>query len=342
MKQFIIKSLFYFLPFCALYGGYKILNQHTSGDIGQLGQIPFGYKYVSFLEQNYLPDNLTIDTIPVCYDRLQVANASKIFTIGDSFGDQGIFGYQNYLAHSLGEKVTSIKVNDWPAVAAASLLRSGIIDSSVCRIVIVENGDRYAIEGLCNIDFEKQYEVAKISTNKNLNRQNVSKKTDLFRLCSSIRLQFGYNSPIMKFDLKQDCFTHDRYSKTMFFYKEDLRFKYLTPADIEKAKANLILLNEKFAEKGIKLIYLIPTDKYDAYRPFATDNSLPLDAASDDLINAPGVCVINTKPMIQEMIRNGEKDVYMVNDTHWSYKGSKAAAQIIAHKIDSLGVLKAI
>ena len=85
---------------------------------------------------------------------------------------------------------------------------------------------------------------------------------------------------------------------------------------------------------------LIGADKYDVYRPFMTDDSLPIDTTTDELSNIPDVCVINTKWLLQEMARDGEKDVYMVNDTHWSYKASEAVAKKLAQKIDSLRILK--
>ena len=88
------------------------------------------------------------------------------------------------------------------------------------------------------------------------------------------------------------------------------------------------------------MIFLIAADKYDVYRPFMADNSLPIDITTDALSNIFDVCVINTKWMLQEMVRNGEKDVYMVNDTHWSYKASEAVAKKLASTIDSLGFFK--
>jgi hypothetical protein len=177
-------------------------------------------------------------------------------------------------------------------------------------------------------------------TNEKQINKKVNKDSELYNLCSWIRLQFDYGNPIFKHDLKQDCFSHSRYSQTLFRYIDDFNFKQTKPEDIEKAKENLILLNKKFAEKGIKMIFLIASDKYDVYRPFMTDNSLPIDTTTNGLSNLSDVCIINTKPMLQEMVRNGEKDVYMVNDTHWSYKASQKVAQKLAYTIDFLSILK--
>ncbi len=338
MKRFIIKTLFYFIPFCCVYGGYKIFQPNISGDIGNLGQIAFGKEYVLYLKKNYLSDNLTVNKLIVSQKDLQNANRSKILTIGDSFSQQGIFGYQNYLAHSLADSIINITRNGTNLETAISLLNSGMINSANCRILILEQVDRGLIGNLCNINFEIQYKLPE--NIKEQNNEDINKDSELYNLCSWIRLQFGYDNPIFKHNLKQNYFSHNRYSHILFRYIDDFNFKNTKSVDIEKAKENLILLNKKFSEKGIKLIFLIAADKYDVYRPFITDNSLPIDTTTDGLSNLPDVCVINTKPLLQEMVRCGEKDVYMVNDTHWSYKASEAAARKLAYTIDSLRILK--
>ena len=341
MKKFIIKALFYFIPFICVYSGYKIIHEYyISGDIGKLGQIPFGKSYNKNLKQNYLTEKLVKDTLIVSYEKFLPSKTLKIFTIGDSFSQLSIFGYQNYLAHILADSITNIKSEIfWQSLETSiALLNSGIIDSANCQILILQKVDRSVISSLCNIDFELLYELPQ--NNENQKNKNVDNSAELYNLFSWIRLQFGYDSPIFRHNLKQDCFTHSYFSHKLYRYIDDFNFKQTKPEDIEKAKENLILLNKKFAEKGIKMIFLIASDKYDVYRPFMTDDSLPIDTTTDGLSSLPDVCVINTKPILQEMVRNGEKDVYMVNDTHWSYKASEAVAEEIARKIELLGILK--
>ena len=332
MKKFIIKSLLYFVPFLCIYGIFVSAGTDFTGDIGKLGKISFGKEYLQYLEKNYLTDNLTIDTL-ISYEKLQIGDASKVCTIGDSFSNQKIHGYQNYLAHLLGFNIINIiNINDdnQPNVAIA-LLNSNLIDSSNCRIFILSSTDRLVISRLAGIDFETLYEKPLIV---NYNQKNIN--NSLYSLFSFIRLKLGYDNPILKHNLKQECFTHNHFSKVLFNYKDDMNFLNISKIDVAKAKENLTLLNEKFSEKGIKLIFLIAADKYDVYRPFMADNSLPIDTTTDELSNIPDAFVINTKPMLQKMVQNGEKDVYMVNDTHWSYKGHEAVAHELAHAIDSL------
>ena len=334
MKKFIIKTLFYLIPFYCAYGVYEISRtSYFSGDIGRMAMIQFGKEYVQYMEKNYMTDYLVIDTVVASYGKLQVANASKICTIGDSFSGQGIFGYQNYLAHLLGNKLQNIG-NFKTAVA---LLNSEIIDSSNCQLVILESVDRAVLYRLKDINFEILYKLPEINKN---DKKNANKNSELYKLFSFIRLKINYKNPVYKQNLKQEYFTHNVFSKTLFYYKDDMNFLETSKTEIEKAKENLILLNKKFSEKGIKLIFLIAADKYDVYRPFMTDASLPVDTTTDGLSGISGVHVIDTKPLLQEMVQNGEKDVYMVNDTHWSYKASKAVALKLAHAIDSLGIFQ--
>jgi len=335
MKRFIIKTLFYFIPFICILGYYKfIIRPNISGDIGALGQISFSKSYNEYLEQNYLTDNLAKDTLIVSYEKFYPSKTPKIFTIGSSFSQKKIYGYQNYLAHILNDSIINIERNGSNFETTISLLNSGFIDSSNCKLFILEQVDRGLIWSLDKIDFKMQYKLPQ--KNENQTEKDTNEDSELYGFASWIRLRLGYDNPISNYDLKQDCFTHNHFSHKLFCYHEDIYFDQTKPADIEKAKENLILLNNKFAEKGIKLIFLIAADKYDVYRPFMTNESLPIDTTTDGLSNLSNIHIINTKPILQEMVRNGEKDVYMVNDTHWSYKASEAVAEKIADEINAL------
>ncbi|MDR1759597.1 MAG: hypothetical protein LBR60_03615 [Fibrobacter sp.] len=329
MKKFIIKTLFYLIPFFGVYGYYCFaVKPNVSGDLGILGQIPFGKDYNENLKRNYLTENWVVDTFAVSGKKPAAKKRVKIFTIGDSFSQQGIFGYQNYLAHILGDTVINVKTEgiNRHIQTAVSLLNSGLLDSTICRMVIIQQVDRDAVMVLNQIDFEKPYEVPE----KSKQAKDANKNGDLYNLCSWIRLQFNYENPIVKHDLKQEYFTHSSFSHELFHYYKDLWFEKTMPADTEKAGENLIRLNEKFAEKGIQMVFLLASDKYDVYRPFMTDDSLPIDTTTSFLSNIPGVFVFDTKGLLQKMVQSGEKDVYMVNDSHWSYKGSEAVAGELA------------
>ena len=339
MRKFIIKISFYFVPFICCVGIYLIIQSYITGGVGELGQIPFGKEYDKRLEQNYLTENYIQDTLINTIHHLIFNNKSTILTIGDSYSQSGErnFRYNNYLSYLFHYSVVNIEREENthdPVQDAISLLNSGIIDSTTCKVVIVETADRHAIWRLSAIDFEHNYSSFK-------KKESQKKKTTmptLLQLCSFIRLQFGYDNPIQKCPLIKECFNHF-WGNTAFCYKNDLNLLNDTQK-IEKAKQNLTLLNKRFSEKGIKLIFLICADTYDVYRPFMKDETLPVDTTTDGLDKLPEVCVINSKYILQKMVQNGEKDVYRINDTHWSYKASEVVAKKIAHDIDSLRILK--
>ena len=331
--------LFYYLPFICIYGFYEFkVKKNISGDLGVLGQIQFGKDYNENLKQNYLINNFVKDTFVFSNENFFPSKNKNIFTIGDSYSRQGIFGYQNYLAHILGDSI--ININNLqgysPFETAISLLNSNIINESNCQTLILQFVDRHAILWLKNINFDMLYRFPQTAEKQSNNSNN----SELFRFISWIRLQFGYDRPYRKFNLKYDCFSHHYYTQTCFTYIDDFDFKKTKLEDIEKAKENLILLSKKFSEKGINILFLIGADKYDVYRPFMTDDSLPVDTTTDELSDLPNVRIINTKWLLQEMVQNGEKDVFMVNDSHWSYKASEAVAKKIVGVIDSLEIFK--
>jgi len=311
------------------------MSRHFTGDIGQLIQMPFGLKYHHYLEQNYLPEYLaiTIDTRVAPLRKEQINNnPSNIITIGDSFSHMEIRGYQNYMTYLSGEKVYNIRVklgtNQFSVVAA--LINSEIIDSFNCHTIILQIVDREAIEKLSRMDFELLYKAKEAEVTHQT--VNTNKDSDLYNLCAFIRLRIGYENPVLQRNLTHKCFTHSYFSRKLFHFHDDMNFLYTSKTDIDKAVENLIRLNEKVLEKGINFIFLLAADKYDVYRPFITDDFLPVDTTTDELSEILGVCVISTKPLLQDMVRDGEQDVYMLHDSHWSYKASEAVArEVIRH-----------
>jgi len=327
MKKFIVKTLFYIVPFICSIIIYITLQPYITGDIGRLGQIPFGKEYNKRLEQNYLTEKYFLDTVVSTNNNLVFDSKPDILVIGDSFSNGKEEGYQNYLTYLFHYKVVNItrteNISD-PIQSAISLLNSGIIDSNSCKIIIVQSVDRNTIGRLNKIDFELNFSPFHREENK---KKENTKMPTLLKLFSFIRLQFYYN-PIQKEPLITKCFDHFLGNKS-FTYLEDLWFLNITEQKIETAKQNISKMNKHFSDKGIKLIFLIASDKYDVYRPFMKDYTLPVDTTTDELDKLPDVCVINTKYMLQKMVQDGEKDVYRINDSHWSYKASETVARQI-------------
>ncbi|MDR0811027.1 MAG: hypothetical protein LBN23_01950 [Paludibacter sp.] len=326
MKKFLIKISFVLVPLLALCVAYPLyFVPEFTGNLGRLAQIPFGTEYDAMLEKSYPPEYLVPDTLIVEDEKIRLAETPDVITIGDSYSGMAEIGYQNYLALR-GVKVVNFvrkHAQENPVMIVSAMLNDAMLDSTVCRTVIVQTGDRNCISRLQETFDDVHYQQIKLY-------QGAGKKRplNLQNLCSFIRLTCGYDSPVSKYELTETCFSH-KWGNFAYCYNEDLWFQYSAPQQVETAKTNLKVLNDRFLQKGIKLIFLICADKYDVYRPLFTDNSLPVDTLTDDFENIPEVCVINTKAMFQEMVKRGEKDVYFENDSHASHIANRATAERI-------------
>ena len=87
-------------------------------------------------------------------------------------------------------------------------------------------------------------------------------------------------------------------------------------------------------EKGIKFIFMVAVDKYDLYQNEIVENPYPKKRVMEDIDriigNSPHLLL--SKKFLLPLIEKGEKDVFLFNDTHWSYKASRVIADEIYKK----------
>ncbi|QKF59851.1 hypothetical protein ACN2EN_09355 [Aliarcobacter lanthieri] len=132
------------------------------------------------------------------------------------------------------------------------------------------------------------------------------------------------SSHVYREKLNKDLFS-TKISNELLFYDEDLKYlKLETKENIELLNKNFNLLAYELSKKGIKLIFMPAVDKYNLYRPYIISNIYKesiffeyLETLQKDYI------FINTKYILTKELENNEKDIYFVDDTHWSYKASK-------------------
>ena len=79
----------------------------------------------------------------------------------------------------------------------------------------------------------------------------------------------------------------------------------------------------------------MPVDKYDLYQDFITDNAFSRKTVMEDIQRMLGESqdLLLTKDLLLPMVASGEKDVYLFNDSHWSYKATKAVARQLYERI---------
>lgn len=71
-------------------------------------------------------------------------------------------------------------------------------------------------------------------------------------------------------------------------------------------------------------------DKYNLYSNYIINNPYPRSIFFEELRKLPKrYHLIDTKAILTEEVRKGEKDVFYADDTHWSWKASKKVFETI-------------
>lgn len=329
MKRFLLKFCILFGIIYGLMGYYAFMvRPKISGDIGNIGKIPFGQEYEERMTLAYVDNVSHVRTLHVS-DTI----TSSVITIGDSFSQFGVMGYNQFLADSLNITIENILRTPYsPEQAFIELVNHNKIPKGT--IVIVETVERSMLLRLHDLDIR--------DTTLNTIRAEGEKKSLLLdETIIWVRTTLGIKQPIKTFRTSEDLFSHQTRHNKLYVYDSkwscdgDIQFQGFVKNDqyMKDAYQNLYSLR-KFADNhGIEMLYLIAADKYDVYEPFITDEHIKnptLDFCPDE------AWIINTKPFLQKEVYNGVKDVYMVNNTHWSPIGSQIVAGEVMHRIRAI------
>ena len=332
MKKFLLKLSYTVLPIWLILvavTGYLSLYviPQVSGDIGRLACIPFGLEYNKMLEKN-MKKEIMFRTITQAEDLKSLH--TDVLTIGDSFSQQQYDGYQNYL----GEKGLDVVNCFWrmyesPLQYAYNLLDKNVIDSTKVKILILELVER---------EFEtriERFDKNKIEVQRQYSEDTgvSSNSWSLSRARDYILYQVGWVTPIYKGKLDMDLFTSDK-PRDLYFFRDDIEMG-VSIRNGEKVKQVYDILQEKAAKKGVRLIVMVAADKYDIYQNHIVDNPFPVKTNNEDIERIIGrsTSLLLTKQYLLPFIDKEEKDVYMFNDTHWSYKASKIIADELYQRI---------
>lgn len=302
---------------------------NMSGDIGRLGKIAFGSEYEIMMRQHYLKDTLyrKIEDNSILSE-----DTFSILITGDSFCRLGVSGFNNYLAsmpfpHHVGN-YQGKHYN--PLQTGWDLLYNNIIDSIHVPILIIEVVEREFMKRIERLSFSDP-NMAYPESQSSLTNTSPASEWSLLEAKNFLLLKLGYNRSICKLRLSQKMFEH-KSADELYFYKEDINSEMNIPSTKSSiVKQKLERLFQESQKKGIKLLLLIAADKYDVYQPFIVNNPYPSKTINEDLENLMPSCpnIIYSKKIIQPYLYKGEKDMYLINDTHWSYKSGKIIAENI-------------
>ena len=339
MKQFLLKFIILFFLLDGYLAWYALkVYPNLCGEMDNLSQIPFGPEYHSRMDSIYPIKAVFVKNIYA--DEVSPSFPKAVYTIGDSFSAQDHLGYQQFFGESIGDTIFNI-LHHFDISAEdlfCQLINSGLIGQG--STIIVESVERNMIKRLCNVNLAGQ--LPKDHAKRITEGEGNGKMNILNGAAAKLRMTLGYKNPIISYKTNVDLFSHSTIHNKLFIFNSkwnsydygqdgDLLFQYVEKEDFEKAFLNLYKLKELADSKNIKFMYLIVGDKYDVYEPFIIDKH-PHNPTLDNCPEEPWV--INTKPMLQENARKGVKDIFRINDTHWSPIGAKLVADYLKIKYD--------
>lgn len=122
------------------------------------------------------------------------------------------------------------------------------------------------------------------------------------------------------------------YGDTLMFHLGDYKVnrKNRDEASLLKMHENLNQLADILAKDGIKLYFMPTPNKLTIYQDYLSE---PIETKSTFFprlreLNGKRYIFIDTEKVISDMVARGEKDMYFIDDTHWSNKALPAIAQL--------------
>jgi hypothetical protein len=272
-------------------------------------------------------------------------------TLGDSFSNGGGGGlntyYQDYIASAYDKNVLNIahfKDAKNYIETISRLLNSGELERMGVKYVLIESVQRFGMQrfGVEDLDFSNSdISIFKKQIESNLNQKGLKKREEhnisddigvinnlnLNALAYNLRFKIkGYgkiNSEIYREKIDKNLFSTKISDEILFFHEDLEHLKFETTKNIEMLNKNFNTLANLLVKKNIKLIFMPAVDKYNLYSPYITSNNYAKSMFFEYLDTLPKDYIfINSKKILSEQLEKGEKDIFYVDDTHWSYKAS--------------------
>lgn len=336
MKQFLIKISctvfplwFAIVGLVAFYHFYIVPNMQ--GDLGNLGKIPTKLFYE---RDRDLTINETLFTT-ITKAELIKNDTFDIVTCGDSFSQQGDYGYQNYMALkglSIINYFPHGKLRWNPFQAAYDLIHQEFVDSANTKMLIIESVERSLVNRLLELEYNHTYmdEEDREGGTHSTNHEPLSNAKNYL----SFQLGLGNENPVKHLKMKKQLFSGTR-GNFLYFYCEDIAGDgFSISKDVYQQIRNSVdSLFNLASKKNIQLIILICPDKYDLFQNYVDNNPYPPKTINEDFRKIIGnrKDIVIGKEILLPYIAHGQKDMYYFDDTHWSFKSAKIIADTLTN-----------
>ena len=268
-----------------------------------------------------------------------------VITIGDSFSNgQGGCFYQDYLTDKYNLEILNIQMGEFNSLEMLYALDySGWLDELKPRFAILESVERACNESFGLREIKLNDDKLKLSHEQIFKMTNSKdNKTDFKKIFPSVMVKANIKFLRANFSrlknlnpyitkLNQPMFTNPGQEDLLLFLDGDLGYLE-KPFNAEQINKNFNDAEKYFASKGVKIIFMPCVDKFNLYYPYIENNKYPHENNFFDEIEKldKNYTLINTKKILRKLLAQGEKDVYWLDDTHWSWKAQQAVGDEIA------------
>lgn len=322
------------LPFFLLHLWTFFKYSADKGDLLRIGYISDNFpEYRSVFK-----DDFSKDLKVIAIDEISTNREYDILTLGDSFSEQGNFGYQNNLVLDYGLSVVhvnrSFNINQFQALIG--LINSDFFEKNSFRYVILEFIEAGTYGLLDQINWEKEFEIREFQIQRAANFRSTSNR---FVFPSDRIIKFPYYNlkrwifpsgqcnEVYGLELNEEFFSVP--SKELFFHASN-PFQTNNNDSLEIQKLNNLLnkISERLNENGVQLLVMPVPDKLDYYFDHVIDTRGFEPAQFFTILShlPKNYDCINSYFLLKEK-GVGKKDIYFFDDTHWSPIGTKIISE---------------
>ena len=335
MRRFLIKASYLILPLWLITVGLvfyytQIVVPNIDGELGPLGKIMFPKENKANVSINefYYTDILNLQEL--------ADTTVDVLTLGDSFSQQWKGSYENFIARD-GLSVINFHVAMNMFQATYDLMHLGYIDSMRVKTIVIESGERYLTERILGLKTtNKEVMIKPIELVAAYGENGLPQSTPLIETRNFILLRLGIKHPVRHVRVNRDFFTQGM-SRELYFLDEDLDYPSILATDTATIKHNITTLNSLADSLGIQLVYIVPPDKYSIYQHYIVNNPFPEKTVGRDikkiLGNDPLHPWVMAEDIIEPLLKAGERDVYPLSSSHWSWSTAERVASVVRDTI---------
>jgi hypothetical protein len=309
-------------------------NQPQEGDLGRVGG--FVERYYGWNQPQHV---FTEDTVVFEKTLASAHGHYDMVVLGDSFSHflpPRLFRWQQYIATSARWSVLTVHID---RVWLDDFLASAIYKKDPPGVVVLEFVER-------NLQvFVKKGRVAECETapendtpalalaNYPVQEKELQRRTGLTSLDEALNFlqqRVKRKNLVREYSLTNNAlFSSARPDRLLVIGQDQGKYK-LSEAQVQGVGCYLKNMQQRIEANGkTRFLVIVPPDKTSVYCPYIKARPGLQCAGILDKLAVPGLHLLRLDRDMAAALSAGVVDLYLPNDTHWGYRGSKLAAEAV-------------